>query len=76
MSGLAGRYWRVFVADGCNEESGKMRSLGKLQRVDLREVWDNEAGSFTPWLTENLERLHRAFAPRVKQLKPGEAPEE
>jgi hypothetical protein len=28
------------------------KALGKLQRVDLREVWDNEAGSFTPWLAQ------------------------
>jgi hypothetical protein len=58
------------------------KSLGNLRRVDLREVWDNEAGSFAPWLAQedNIKlpddaKLHRAFAPRVKQLKPGEAPE-
>jgi hypothetical protein len=31
--------------------------LGKIQEVDLREVWPNEAGSFTPWLEENPEEL-------------------
>jgi len=31
--------------------------LGKIQQVDLREVWPNEASSFTPWLEENPEEL-------------------
>lgn len=31
-------------------------SLGRLERVDLREVWQSEPGDFTPWLAgeENL----------------------
>ena len=30
--------------------------LGRLERVDLREVWSKEADNFTPWLAreENL----------------------
>ena len=33
--------------------------LGRLEKVDLREAWENEAGDFTPWLgrEDNLSLL-------------------
>ena len=31
--------------------------LGKLEVVDVREVWANEPQDFTPWLAENIELL-------------------
>jgi hypothetical protein len=31
--------------------------LGKIEQVDLREVWPNEASSFTPWLESNPQEL-------------------
>lgn len=34
------------------------KTIGKLQRVPLREVWENEASDFTPWLQENLDVLN------------------
>src|SRR5256885_2050308 len=36
-----------------------IRNLGRLQRVDLREVWLSESSGFTPWLAqqENMKLL-------------------
>ena len=36
-----------------------MKSLGKLEKVELREIWQTEGQDFTPWLAreENLEML-------------------
>ncbi|MBI4667017.1 MAG: DUF4268 domain-containing protein [Nitrospinae bacterium] len=31
----------------------KTNSLGQLQRMDLREIWDSESGEFTPWLAQD-----------------------
>lgn len=40
-----------------------MASLGRLERVELREAWDNEATAFTPWLAgdENITLLGDAI---------------
>lgn len=32
-------------------------ALGKLEKVDIRQQWENEARDFTPWLAENLDLL-------------------
>ena len=38
-----------------------MAELGKLTRIDAREVWSHEAHDFTPWLHENIELLGEAL---------------
>jgi hypothetical protein len=47
------------------------KSLGKLQKVDLREVWEHEALSFTKWLSreENLEQLGKEIGIPIKLIK-------
>jgi len=36
-------------------------SIGKLERVPLREVWEHEAHDFTQWLQENIDVLNTAL---------------
>lgn len=36
-------------------------SLGKLLKVDARNLWKSEAGDFTPWLADNLPLLGEAL---------------
>ena len=36
-------------------------NLAKIERVDLREAWPNEARDFTPWLAENIAELGEAL---------------
>ena len=36
-------------------------NLAKIERVDLREAWPNEARDFTPWLAENIAELAEAL---------------
>jgi len=35
-----------------------MPNVGKIERVSLSEVWQNEAFDFTPWLRDNIEALN------------------
>jgi hypothetical protein len=38
-----------------------MVELARIERVDLREAWSNEAADFTPWLQKNIDRLGDAL---------------
>ncbi len=35
--------------------------IGKLERVPLREVWDDEAQNFTPWLKDHIDVLNEVL---------------
>ena len=37
------------------------KDLATIQKIDLREVWQNEARDFTPWLAEHLSELGTAL---------------
>jgi hypothetical protein len=39
----------------------EVHTVGKIQRVPLREVWKHEALSFTTWLRENIDVLGDAL---------------
>ena len=42
------------------------RELGILQPVRLREIWQNEAHNFTPWLADNLGQLGKVLNMELK----------
>jgi hypothetical protein len=46
-------------------------NLGKLKKIDLREIWEHEATSFTKWLSqeENLNHLGDELGISIKLLK-------
>ncbi len=50
-----------------------MKELGRIRRVDPRELWANEATDFTPWLASNLEELTEALGIEL-ELQGKEAP--
>ena len=40
--------------------------FNELRDIDLREAWPNEADDFTPWLSDNLQRLSRVLGIAVE----------
>ena len=49
--------------------------IGKMERVDLREVWKNEARDFTSWLFDNIDilgdELNVSITPIEKEKRAG-----
>ncbi len=43
-----------------------MTDFGEIKRVDIREIWPNEATDFTPWLVENIDRLGQALGMEIE----------
>jgi len=37
------------------------QQLGRIEEVDLRQIWPDEAADFTPWLAEHLDLLGEAL---------------
>jgi len=46
--------------------------FGKLKKINLRDIWQNEATSFTPWLADNINELSKALGMQL-ELKQTEA---
>jgi hypothetical protein len=45
-------------------------TIGKLERVPLREVWKHEAQDFTQWLQQNIDVLNSALGLHPVWLTP------
>ena len=44
-------------------------SLGRLQKVELRDIWHSESRDFTSWLSENLDLLGEILNIRLSLLE-------
>lgn len=49
-------------------------NIGRLTRVDLRELWRHEARDFTAWLSENLDLLGETLGLQLPLRRHSAAP--
>lgn len=35
--------------------------LGNLKKISVRQMWNDEAQDFTPWLANNIEEVSKAL---------------
>lgn len=63
MADIAAKPTQETLTSGLGSEPAvtTSRKLGRLVRVDAREIWQHEAHHFTPWLSQNIERLSEAL---------------
>ena len=45
------------------------QKLGMIERVNLKDVWRNEATQFTPWLAENVAVLGESLGMDLEVVK-------
>ncbi len=43
--------------------------VGRVEKVDLREIWKNEAKDFIPWLEDNIEVLSESLGMKHKSAE-------
>lgn len=44
-------------------------NLQRIEDLELREVWEDEAGDFTPWLVRNIDRLGGAIGIEIDDVE-------
>ncbi len=54
----------------------KMLHFGKLQKVNLRDIWRYETQDFTPWLADNIALLSKAIGMELEVLEVEKAVEQ
>ena len=45
------------------------QSLARIERVDPRSVWLNEAQDFTPWLASHIDQLGEALGLELAPIR-------
>lgn len=45
------------------------KNLGKIRKVDLREIFKDEARDFTPWLEKNIDQLSEVVGIEISDIK-------